>query len=122
MAEGVVDDLEVIEVEKEDGEGALSVAAGALTGVPQPLDEADAIRKSGEAVVERVVAQLALDALRLDGAAPQLDLGNGGFSDLGKVADLVVRPRSWRRVDREHDREGFARCAGDANAEEAGDT
>ena len=87
----------------------------------QPLDETRPVGQTGEAVVQSVVAQLTLDSLRFDSTALQLDLGDGRGGDLGEVLHLVAGPFARRRVERDDEREGFARGAGNGRAEKAGD-
>ena len=61
MAEAVVDDLEAVEVEEQDGGAALRVVAlGAPDRLVQAVQEQHAVGEAGERVVERVVLQAAL--------------------------------------------------------------
>src|SRR5262249_45872470 len=55
------DDLEAIEVEDEDREALVAVAARALDGAAQAVHEERAVRQAGEQVVEGVVDELLLE-------------------------------------------------------------
>ena len=61
MAEAVVDDLEAVEVEEQDGGAALGVVAlGAPDRLVEAVHEQHAVGEAGERVVERVVLEPAL--------------------------------------------------------------
>ena len=64
MAEAVVDRLEVVEVDEEDGAEVAGPAA-AVEGVLDPVAEQAAVGEAGERIVERLVAELLLAALEL---------------------------------------------------------
>src|SRR5438445_13226498 len=62
MAKGVVDRLEIIEVEEEDGDAAVGVC---LQRVVEMDTEGGPVRQVGERVVERLVGQFLLQGLAL---------------------------------------------------------
>jgi hypothetical protein len=57
MAEGVVDGLEVVDIEEQDGELGLP-SARELHAEGQMLPEENAVRQTGQLVVERTLAGL----------------------------------------------------------------
>ncbi len=63
MAEAVVDDLEAVEVHEQDGGQVVAVAAGALHGAAELVDEVGAVGQVGEGVVHGVVTQAFLGGL-----------------------------------------------------------
>ena len=65
MAPGVVDLLEVVEVEEHDGQLGPR-AAGSLERDPEPIEEQGTIGEAGQLVVERQVGEFGLRALTLD--------------------------------------------------------
>ena len=65
MAEAVVDELEVIEIEEQDGGGRLAAPLPAERLV-EPVEEQDAIGQTGERVVECPVAHPVLGGLSLE--------------------------------------------------------
>ena len=67
MAERVVDELEAIEVEHQDGE-LLAVVLGVHHGLVETIVEQDAIGQSGERIVRRQVAQLVVRHFEAHGA------------------------------------------------------
>src|SRR6185312_671631 len=90
VAEAVVDRLEVVEVEEEHPEALVGVAARALDGDANPLDEERAIRQPGESVVQRIVSQLLLDSLGVRGATLQLDFGERRDGNLAEEPHLFL--------------------------------
>src|SRR4051812_19977500 len=101
----------MVQVEDEHGEGAAAIAARALRGVTQPLHETDAVRQSGERIVQRVVAELSFDALGFRRATPQLDLCDGGLRDLAEVSRVLLTPVPSGVVKGEDDRQRLAGAA-----------
>ena len=63
MAEAVVDELEAVEVEKEDGEVVVLVATPAGHGLPEPVEEQVAVGQAREGIVQGVVEDLLLRTL-----------------------------------------------------------
>ena len=70
MAEGVVDELEAVEIGVEHGEGTTTRGAGRDT-CAQPFVERDAVREAGEGVTPGILAKLDRRAL------PLVDVGEG---------------------------------------------
>ena len=68
VAHRVVDLLESVDVEKQDGDGCPG-AAGTVQGNGQAVDEQRAVGKSCQRVVQRLVGELDLRSLALDGVA-----------------------------------------------------
>ncbi len=64
MAEAVVDVLEVVDVQEQDGHGQLAAALGD-EGVLDAVAEQRAVRQAGERVVERLVLEFGLERLAL---------------------------------------------------------
>ena len=92
VAERVVDDLEVVEVEEQDGRArpaALAAGEGALDVVA----EQDPVRQAGQRIVERVVAELRLEDLAV-GRVDEQALRDGPSADrlLGHRERLVADP------------------------------
>ena len=112
VAERVVDDLEVVEVDEDDPDAA-RLAAAARDRVADALDEQRAVGQAGDRVVERLVGELALEGLALadvarveDDAADVLVAGQVGEQDLELARGPVLvgqralqRLRGDRRVD-----------------------
>ena len=63
VAEAVVDVLEAVEVEEEDGEVVAGVPLGPLDGEPQVVREEGAVREARQRVVEGGVAEVLLARL-----------------------------------------------------------
>jgi hypothetical protein len=59
MAEGVVDELEAVEVDEQDRDAA-AAALGAAEGVVEAVEEQRAVWQPGEGVVERLVGEARL--------------------------------------------------------------
>ena len=89
VAEAVVDELEAVEVEEEDGEVVVVVAATPGHGLPQPVEEEGAVGQPGEGIVERVVEDLLLGALALG----DVGLGAGEAHRPARAASRTARPR-----------------------------
>ena len=68
VAERVVDDLEAVEVEEEDGDAALAPAR-APQRLAEAVEEQRAVGQPGERVVQRAVGELELGALALGDVA-----------------------------------------------------
>ena len=51
VAEAVVDDLEAVEVEEEDGEVIVRAPLGARDGLVEPVGEQGAVGQAGQGVV-----------------------------------------------------------------------
>ena len=88
MAEGIVDVLEVIDVEQKHREG---LAAGALRRVERvrdTIEEQRAVRKSGQRIVKRIVDELALRFALLGDIAS--DAGRAENAVLGAAQHGVV--------------------------------
>jgi hypothetical protein len=85
MTQGVVDHLEVIEIEEQDREAGLS-PADELHAVSQVLPEQGAVRQSGQIVVKRSMAELLRGDRELCGAVshPTLDLAEGSVELLAQ--------------------------------------
>ena len=84
VAEAVVDDLEAVEVEEEDGGQPLRLAARALDRLPQPVHEQRAVGQAGERVVEGVVEELLLGLLAVgDVVGVEHDAGDRRLSRAG---------------------------------------
>ena len=85
MAQGVVDSLEVVDIEEQDREAGLPPVHGRQT-VSQVLPEEGAVGQAGQLVVKRSTAEL----LRGDGELgrsvgdPTLDLAEGRFELLAE--------------------------------------
>ena len=98
VADGVVDRLEVIDVEHHD-RMALAAVQGAIERVLGPVLKQGRVGEVGEAVMERLVLQLPLQPLALgDVAAVDHDR-----RDLGILAQVIARvleqapePSRWR--------------------------
>ena len=90
MAERVVDLLEVVEVEEEDGEALLRGRAG-VERVLEPVDEQRAVREVGQRVVERAVGEPVLqrDAVR---HVARVDDGAADGGVVQEVRALVLDP------------------------------
>ena len=74
VAHGVVDRLEAVEVEEEDGERR-RVAAEARERLAEAVDEQGAVGQAGEVVVHRLVREPCLEALALDGQRDRVAQG-----------------------------------------------
>ncbi len=91
VAQPVVDGLEVVEVQEQDGRRAAS-AAGAGQGVTQPVQEQEAVLEAGQDVVERLVAELLLEGLALrDVAVVDDHAADGGIVE-EVLGDRLERP------------------------------
>ena len=98
VAEGVVDRLEVVEVEEDDREPA-AVATGAGDGVADALAEQRAVGEAGDGVVEGLVGELVLEGLALgDVAAVEHDAADVLVVQQVRVEDLELArlPSRWR--------------------------
>ncbi len=95
VAEAVVDQLEVVEVEEEDPDRRAG-DRGAAERVVDRVDEAEPVGQAGERVVEDAVAQRAVGGVALEGVGE--DVG-GGFEE-GHV--LGAEAARLARVDVEH--------------------
>src|SRR6185295_5593995 len=73
VAHGVVDELEAVEVEEEDAEEAVLLAARVLDAVAEAVDEERAVGEAGEGVVQGVVDELLLGELALGGVGLRAD-------------------------------------------------
>src|SRR5665213_796785 len=98
MAQGVVDRLEVVEIEEQDRESGLAPVCKAQA-VGQTVPEEGAVRQAGQLVVERSVAKFcrgdgelgrsvsdpALDLAerRFELLAEEVHAGRGGIDDVG---------------------------------------
>ena len=60
MGEGVVDELEAVEVEEQDRAARAGITLGALQDLIDPVDEERAVGQAGEGVVQGVVLQAQL--------------------------------------------------------------
>ncbi|HEY5113333.1 MAG TPA: hypothetical protein VIJ45_04410 [Coriobacteriia bacterium] len=103
MAQGIVDHLEVVEIEEQDRETGLAPVCEAQA-VGQTVPEEGAVRQAGQLVVERSVAKFcrgdgelgrsvsdpALDLVerRFDLLAEEVDAGRDGIDDVPIRADL----------------------------------
>ena len=65
MSQAVVKNLELININKQDGEFVVGVALGEHQGALQPVEKKGAVGKIGQAVVESVVRQQLFRALAL---------------------------------------------------------
>ena len=63
MAEAVVDRLEVVEVDEQDGQPAAAPRCGSDERVLEAVDEQRPVGEPGQRVVERLVAELVLERL-----------------------------------------------------------
>src|SRR5690349_6286186 len=122
VAERVVHDLEMIEVDEEHRERIARITARALGGVAQPFDETRTVRQSGEPVVEGIVPKLPLDPFRYDSSSLEFDLGHCGRGYLGEVLDLLVGPGTRHPIESNDERQRLAGGAGDADTEETSNT
>ena len=61
VAQALVDDLEAVEVEQEDGQRRGVVGAGPAERVRDPVHEQRAVRQAGQGVVERLAGEALLD-------------------------------------------------------------
>ena len=100
VAEAVVDRLEVVEVEEDDGDAG-ALARGAGEGVLDPVGEQRAVGQAGHGVVERLVRQLLLERRALarvaaveHDAADVLVVAEVGRDDL----ELERAPSRWTSV------------------------
>ncbi len=91
VAEAVVDQLEVVEVEEEDAHGGSGVL-GAGQRLVKGVDELGAVGKAGEGVVEDPVAKLVVGEAALDrvgedvgGGLDEVDVLGGEVVGLGRV-------------------------------------
>ena len=90
VPEAVVDELEVVQVDEEDG-GCALLSLAAVERVVQALLERDAVRQAGQRIVKGDVLQLAARLLE----------GVGGLPPLGDVGDdsvdeqLTAGPAPW---------------------------
>ena len=90
VAEAVVDRLEVVEVDEDDGQ-ARALAAGARDGVAHALDEQRAVGEVGDGVVEGLVGELLLERLALaDVAAVEHDAADVLVVEQVGVEDLEL--------------------------------
>ncbi len=65
MAQAVVDDLELVEIDVEEREPVLGIAVGAGQAVRQAVRQQAAVGEAGERVVQRLEAQLLLGQLAI---------------------------------------------------------
>jgi len=65
VPERVVHDLEVVQIEEEDGDELVRVADGSRQRVVEPLDEQGAVRQAGQAVIEGLVGEAFLELLAI---------------------------------------------------------
>src|SRR3546814_12273116 len=108
MAKRIVDVLEAIQVEKQDGHAAV-LTARTHDGMSQPLGQQGPIGEAGEVVVIGEVAQLLLETLgvgdvaqyRNEMTAPVRALGHLGNFDLAEkfqIGRAPWRERVWQYV------------------------
>ncbi len=111
VAEGVVDRLEVVEVDEEDGD-RLVAAHQPGEGVLQPIEEQDAVGQAGERVVQRAMLGLALGARAVDRRRDDV-------RDRLEELDLLVGERApARAVDAEDAVRALVTANGDGDAAE----
>ena len=108
VAAGVVDLLEVVEVEEHDGQLGPG-ATGPLERDPQPVEEQGAVGQAGQLVVEGLVRKVRLRPLALDRMgerAPQQRRCKLGHDQaiLGAGLDGLERERLVVAVGQQHDR------------------
>ena len=89
VAERVVEHLQVVDVEEEQGEAA-ALGVGARDRLAEALHQQRAVREAGERVVQRVVADALLRALALDGAVEHV-------RDRGQEVEVLGAERASRR-------------------------
>ena len=63
VAVGIVDDLEAVEIEKQQGEAALAVLT-LLDALLQPVGKQQPVRQPGQAVMERQLEQLVVGLMQ----------------------------------------------------------
>src|SRR5450756_1927992 len=85
MAQGVVDNLEVVDIKEQDREAGLPPIRECQT-VGQVLPEEGAVRQTGQLVVERSAAELPRCDRELGRSVgdPALDLAEGSFELLAE--------------------------------------
>ena len=88
MAEGIVDVLEVIDVEQKHREGLAACALRRVERVRHTIEEQRAVRKSGQRIVKRIVDELALRFALLGDIAS--DAGRAENAVLGAAQHGVV--------------------------------
>ena len=99
VAEGVVEDLEVVEVDEQDAERPAATAAAPLEGLDDPIAEEDAIGQAGQAVVQRLVADLVVETGVLEGHRG-LAREHRRDLDVAGVERAAPRRRQLERPDR----------------------
>jgi len=75
VAEAVVDELETIQVQRQDRIQCAGVPAQPLAGLLQPVQEQDAIRLPGQRVVQRAVPDVVVDQLPVQCVAQHVGEG-----------------------------------------------
>ena len=99
MAHRVVDQLEAIDVEEEDGEQSVLSAARAMRGVRQPPHEERSVGQVGQRVVHRLVPQALLALLAIGKSLAQPQLGSGHFAIRREQRHFISRPLPRHVVD-----------------------
>ena len=92
MSPGVVDDLEVVEIEQEDGRPVLGLlGACAVERSCDAFHEQDPVRQAGERVVERLVVQTLLELHQL------LEILPPYHAHVDR--DRAIRPSHYQGID-----------------------
>ena len=120
VAQAVVDVLEAVEVEEHDADARLRALA-ARDRLTQPVEEQQTIREPGERIVHRLVRELFLERLALDGDRrelreqeedlPVLVVGEARLGRRTRRAFRARRRRRSRRSGSTTTRGCRARCA-----------
>ena len=88
MAEAVVDELEAVDVQEQDGAADVGIADRAVHDLLDAVHEQRAVGQPGQRVVQRVVLELAL------GSAAVVDVRQrAGHACGGAVGSRIARPR-----------------------------
>jgi hypothetical protein len=108
VAEGVVERLEVVEVDEQDGDRRV---VAALERVPDAVEQQRAVGHPGERVVERAVAQLVVAGAQRVGHLVERLAQRGreqqGGEEHGEDRPLLVggRDRGAGELQREHEQQ-----------------
>jgi len=121
VAEAVVDDLEAVEIEKEDGDG---VAVSARAGVRQTTEKERAVGEPTEGIMEGLVGQPGVRrgvGARRDGGRPQDDPGGGRPAAAGGSGVDAASERDARAIGGEEDEfDGLGDASGRDGGEDLG--
>src|SRR4029079_11212572 len=81
VAQAVVDDLEAVHVDEEDGEAVVGPPGREADRLAEAVEEEGAVGKAGQGIVEGVVDELLLEGLALG----DVDGGDHGVAELARA-------------------------------------